>query len=51
MLLKEGDKIYVKVKYENGNTAGSSLIGYSIAGEYATESSSGMVTVNGTASK
>ena len=51
MLLKEGDKIYVKVKYENGNTAGSSLIGYSIEGEYATESSSGMVTVNGTASK
>lgn len=51
MLLKEGDKIYVKVKYENGNTAGSSLIGYSSAGEYATESSSGMVTVNGTASK
>ena len=51
MLLKEGDKIYVKVKYENGNTAGSSLMGYSSAGEYATESSSGMVTVNGTASK
>ena len=51
MLLKEGDKVFVKVKYENSNTAASSLLGYANSGEYATESSSGMVTVNGTASK
>lgn len=51
MLLKEGDKVYVKVKYENSNNVESSLLGYSNDGEYATESSSGMVTVSGTASK
>lgn len=51
MLLKEGDKVFVKVKYENSNTAASSLLGYANSGEYATESSSGMVTVNGTATE
>ena len=38
MLLKEGDKVFVKVKYENSNTAASSLLGYANSGEYATES-------------
>ena len=51
MLLKEGDKVYVKLKIEKDKTAESSLLGYANTGEYTTESSSGMVTVNGTTIK